>query len=308
MAITRRQFVTRLGALAAAAGFSQAEVSQDRRGVRGQSMPTELRRNTAASRGSSGSTVLSAPAVRRRFSAFSRTPAASRSTATGMHHGCTHSVSRRRLDCTSSRAPARRSRVALRVDRTTSTACPTLVNIADVVIDVIDLQYHETVMGMGGDLAAKWLKDFMYVDRRPTARDSVRPRRRGCAPGQAPTAARGTTAATPARPVVLDRHGRLDATGTASSIDMPEIVADARRAEQLRARSSPSASAPPTAATLAASRRSLPADARLRRHACRRPAPRASTTSSIALTARRRRCQARSSTSPVARRTRGGSF
>ena len=35
-----------------------------------------------------------------------------------------------------------------------------LVNIADVVIDVIDLQYHETVMGMGGDLAAQWLNDF----------------------------------------------------------------------------------------------------------------------------------------------------
>jgi len=34
------------------------------------------------------------------------------------------------------------------------------VNIADVVIDVIDLQYHETVMGMAGDLAAKWLQDF----------------------------------------------------------------------------------------------------------------------------------------------------
>jgi Ni,Fe-hydrogenase I small subunit len=34
-------------------------------------------------------------------------------------------------------------------------------NIADVVIDVIDLQYHETVMGMGGDLAAQWLHDFI---------------------------------------------------------------------------------------------------------------------------------------------------
>jgi Ni,Fe-hydrogenase I small subunit len=34
------------------------------------------------------------------------------------------------------------------------------MNIADVVVDVIDLQYHETVMGMGGDLAAQWLEDF----------------------------------------------------------------------------------------------------------------------------------------------------
>ena len=37
----------------------------------------------------------------------------------------------------------------------------TNLNIADVVIDVIDLQYHETIMGMGGDLAANWLKDFV---------------------------------------------------------------------------------------------------------------------------------------------------
>lgn len=39
-------------------------------------------------------------------------------------------------------------------------------NIADVVVSVIDLQYHETVMGMGGDLAAQLLKDF--ADYTPT--------------------------------------------------------------------------------------------------------------------------------------------
>lgn len=36
-----------------------------------------------------------------------------------------------------------------------------MLNIADVVIDVIDLQYHETVMGPAGDLAAQWLNDFL---------------------------------------------------------------------------------------------------------------------------------------------------
>ena len=40
------------------------------------------------------------------------------------------------------------------------------MNIADVVVDVIDLQYHETVMGMGGDLAAQWLRTSR--PRRPT--------------------------------------------------------------------------------------------------------------------------------------------
>lgn len=37
----------------------------------------------------------------------------------------------------------------------------TVATIADVLIDFIDLQYHETVMGMGGDLAYKWLKDML---------------------------------------------------------------------------------------------------------------------------------------------------
>lgn len=38
---------------------------------------------------------------------------------------------------------------------------PYIANIADVLIDFIDLQYHETVMSMGGDLAYQWLKDLM---------------------------------------------------------------------------------------------------------------------------------------------------
>lgn len=36
-----------------------------------------------------------------------------------------------------------------------------VANIADVLIDFIDLQYHETVMNMGGDLAYQWLKQLI---------------------------------------------------------------------------------------------------------------------------------------------------
>ena len=36
-----------------------------------------------------------------------------------------------------------------------------VVNIADVLVDFLDLQYHETVMGMGGDLAYKFLREQM---------------------------------------------------------------------------------------------------------------------------------------------------
>jgi len=35
-----------------------------------------------------------------------------------------------------------------------------VATIADVLIDFIDLQYHETVMGMGGDLAFQWLQQL----------------------------------------------------------------------------------------------------------------------------------------------------
>jgi hydrogenase small subunit len=38
------------------------------------------------------------------------------------------------------------------------------VNIADVLIDFIDLQYHETVMGMGGDQAYRYLNAAMHAN------------------------------------------------------------------------------------------------------------------------------------------------
>jgi Ni,Fe-hydrogenase I small subunit len=41
------------------------------------------------------------------------------------------------------------------------------IDIADVVVDVIDLLYHETVMGMGGDTAYKWLNDFKTTNNKP---------------------------------------------------------------------------------------------------------------------------------------------
>ena len=49
-------------------------------------------------------------------------------------------------------------------DGVANTNSAVIANIADVLIDFIDLQYHETVMGMGGDLAYQWLKDNMDDD------------------------------------------------------------------------------------------------------------------------------------------------
>jgi hydrogenase small subunit len=47
------------------------------------------------------------------------------------------------------------------------------INIADVLIDFIDVQYHETIMGMGGDGAYSYLKREM--DRPDTGPDSSAP-------------------------------------------------------------------------------------------------------------------------------------
>lgn len=46
-------------------------------------------------------------------------------------------------------------------------ADPYIIDVADVLIDFIDLQYHETIMGMGSDLAYKWLKDSMTTPGAP---------------------------------------------------------------------------------------------------------------------------------------------
>ncbi len=44
---------------------------------------------------------------------------------------------------------------------------PYIIDVADVLIDFIDLQYHETIMGMGSDLAYQWLKDSMDTPGAP---------------------------------------------------------------------------------------------------------------------------------------------
>lgn len=155
MAITRRQFVTRLGALAAAVGMSQAEVSKIA--------------ETFAYGTGSGDTNLGGTLGKPRVVWI---------------HGaeCT--------GCSTSLLGIFEDVNGIAVEGTTTTTAtaaglagvfPTelagndftyhalgynvepsgdAMNIVDVVVDVIDLQYHETVMGMASDLAAQWLQDF----------------------------------------------------------------------------------------------------------------------------------------------------
>ena len=158
MAITRRQFVTRLGALAAAAGFSQSQASQ---------IMEALAYNTGAPyQGTFGkprvvwihgaectgcSTSLLGIFENQTGEAIPGTGI----TTAARSWTRWHSADQRR-DSFRQLAPADSccNAVGLSPDPSGS------IDIADVVIDVIDLIYHETVMGMGGDLAYQWLTTF----------------------------------------------------------------------------------------------------------------------------------------------------
>ncbi len=153
MAITRRQFVTRLGALAAAAGMSQASVSKIAEAFAYSESGTDL------------GGALGKPRVVWIHGAECT--------------GCSTSLLGLFEDKTGEAIVG--SGVTTAAAAVSAKVLPTqlggmdftyhalgynvepngdAINIADVVVDVIDLQYHETVMGMGADLAAQWLDDF----------------------------------------------------------------------------------------------------------------------------------------------------
>lgn len=158
MAITRRQFVTRLGALAAAAGFSQVEVSK---------LATAFGGNTTDYGGTFGK-----PKVVWIHGAECTGCSTS---LLGILEDATGHPFRYDSDAGLAAIETGAALGLAGVTNYAGGAFPTLagglrtalyggtehVNIADVVIDVIDLQYHETVMGMAGDLAAQWLNDFV---------------------------------------------------------------------------------------------------------------------------------------------------
>ncbi len=153
MAITRRQFVTRLGAFAAAVGMSQAELSKIAETFAYSTSGTNL-----------GGT-LGKPRVVWIHGAECT--------------GCSTSLLGLFEDKTGE--AIYKSGTTLGAAAGLAKVLPTqlagneftyhalgynvepsnnAVNIVDLVVDIVDLQYHETVMGMGGDLAAQWLEDF----------------------------------------------------------------------------------------------------------------------------------------------------
>jgi Ni,Fe-hydrogenase I small subunit len=151
MAITRRQFVLRLGALAAAAGLGQAEMSKIAESFGALSNDMTLFGTLNKPRviwiHGQECTGCSTSVLSILESGSGKPIYGDSATTTGdalKLAGVQDASGNLALTLAG----------GLRVDGA-------LVNIADVVIDVIDLEYHETVMGMAGDLAAQWLNDFM---------------------------------------------------------------------------------------------------------------------------------------------------
>jgi len=161
MAITRRQFVTRLGALAGAVGFSQAEVSKLAEAFAGNSnnygpnfgKPRVIWIHGAECTGCSTSLLgILEDATGNPFAYDSNATLASITTLQALGLAGVTNVAGQNVDPNGF--------TIWGGTRDTLYGGAEHANIADVVIDVIDLQYHETVMNMGGDLAAKWLQDF----------------------------------------------------------------------------------------------------------------------------------------------------
>jgi len=164
MAITRRQFVTRLGALAAAAGFSQSQASQIMDALAYQTgapyqgtfgKPRVVWIHGAECTGCS--TSLLGIFENQTGEAI---PGTGITTAAAL--GLAGTLP------TDGEIPAGNNSGGLLLPALGLSPDPAgSIDIADVVIDVVDLIYHETVMGMGGDLAYQWLTNFAANNAAP---------------------------------------------------------------------------------------------------------------------------------------------
>lgn len=180
MAITRRQFVTRLGALAAAVGLSQSQISALTEAIAYQKAgtfdwgtaskkPTVVWVHGAECTGCSTSLLSLFEDVRGiAVEGTAITTAAALDLAVGGNGDYTELLANyRTFDDKSLNVDA-----AGALD---ASGNPTegvyVANIQDVLVDFIQLDYHETVMNMGGDLAAQWLKDC--IDNIPASKPFV---------------------------------------------------------------------------------------------------------------------------------------
>lgn len=163
MAITRRQFVTRMGALAAAVGVSQADVSKLVDALAFSTTGTNLGGTLGKPRVvwihgaecTGCSTSLLSVFEDVNGNAIRTTPITT-AQAAGLAGILPTQLGGNDFTLH-----------ALGYNVEAAQAGASCMNIADVVVDVVDLQYHETVMGMGADLAAQWLQDFKTSNSAP---------------------------------------------------------------------------------------------------------------------------------------------
>lgn len=173
MAITRRQFVTRLGTLAAAMGMSQVDLARvaevlghGTTGANGwMAKPKVVWVHGAECTGCSTSLLSLFEDVRgKAIEGMSYSTLAALDLAVGGDgDGSTVLPPALGGDADSTHPNGHRTLYSAGADfdSAANSDSPYIANIADVLIDFIDLQYHETVMSMGGDLAYQWLLDLM---------------------------------------------------------------------------------------------------------------------------------------------------
>ncbi|MBU4555671.1 MAG: hypothetical protein KJ747_02230 [Actinobacteria bacterium] len=161
MAITRREFVTRMGALAAAVGLSQAEVAKlaESLAFTGTGLGGTLGKPQVVWIHGAECTGCSTSLLGL-FEDTAGIAIEGTTTTTAVAAGLANI-----LPTTLGGNDFTYHALGYNVDEAEAGA--SALTIADVIVDVIDLVYHETVMGMGADLAAQWLKDFMTLNDKP---------------------------------------------------------------------------------------------------------------------------------------------
>ncbi len=166
MAITRRQFVTRLGALATAMGLGQGDISRiteafahDSVGfwnTSGFDKPQVIWVHGAECTGCSTSLLslfenVEAPVLADPNNPLTVAGALTGITGTGKLAGA--------INATGTHGHRTLNTAGFDFDSVANDDTANIMTIQDVLIDFISLDYHETVMGMGGDLAYQFLED-----------------------------------------------------------------------------------------------------------------------------------------------------
>jgi len=221
MAITRRQFVTRLGALAAAAGFSQAQASKIMealaytdpgvyKGTFGK--PRVVWIHGAECTGCSTSLLSIFENTAGEAIYKSGITSATALGLAGVFPTDNGNASDMQFLL---HAPQPNAPLGLSPDPDGS------MDIADVVIDVLDIIYHETIMGMGGDLAYQWLTTFSTTNTAPfvlVVEGALQDKTNGGAWDDSSTNSKAVPWCS------IGMNGTTNTTGNAAEIDMPEMA------------------------------------------------------------------------------------